>query len=148
MTLQLLFNPINKEFIGFAANGQEHINSSNLLIKEIELDSESFNLARYVWDGDYDSGQLVDLNLGPAIVLETDVEFKNYDIFARRLNIDVYALEKICKMTFDEFQNFIVMRNKINDKIEKEKIFFKNSRIHKFVPREDVRKVLEKTLKI
>lgn len=148
MQLQLLFNKTNKEFIGYGANGHDHLNKSNLLIKEIEIPDGSFNVARYVWSGNYDHGELIDLNAGPAIVLETDVAFKNYDILARKVNLDVYAIQRLCEMSFDDFQNFIVMRDTINAKIKKEIEFFSKSKLHKFVPRVKVKETLEKTLKV
>lgn len=148
MKLQLLFNRNNKEFIGYGANGQDALKNSNLLIKEIELDTESFNSARWVWRGNYDEGELIDLNADKAIVLETDVDFKNYDIMARKSNLDVYMCQRICQMSFEEFQQFTVLRNQILEKIRKEKEFFQSSPHHKYVPREAVRESLHKSFKI
>lgn len=148
MTLQVLFNPTNKEFVGFGATGHDDIKKSHLLVKEIEVPNESFNLARYVWSGNYDSGELIDLNKGKGIVLETDVDYKNFDIFARKVNVDVYAIERICKMTDQEWYDFSNMRMTINQKIEREKKFFSESPLHEYIPRDRVKKNLETALKI
>lgn len=148
MILQILFNANNKEFIGFGAVGQDGIKKSHLLIREIEVEDGAFNLARYVWSGNYDSGELIDLNKGKGIVLETDVDYKNYDIFARKFNMDLYAVERICRMSFDEFQSFSAMRLTINQKIEKEKKFFADSKYHVYVPKEEVKQKLEKALEV
>jgi hypothetical protein len=148
MILQILFNANNKEFIGFGAVGHDQIKKSHLLIKEIEIENGAFNLARYVWSGNYDSGELIDLNKGKGIVLETDVDYKNYDIFARKFNLDFYATERICRMSFDEFQSFSAMRQSIVEKIEREKKFFSQSKYHVYIPKEEVKQKLETALAV
>lgn len=59
------------------------------LIKEIEIEDNVFNIARFRWEGDYDTGQLIDLfKEKRAIVTEKEVDEKYYGLFFRKYTIE------------------------------------------------------------
>lgn len=148
MLIQLLFNPVNREFVAFGAGGQDLIGKSNLLVREVELEDGAFNAARYIWKGTYDTGDLIDLNNGPAIVTESDVDFKNFEIFARKYKMDLYAVEQLCNMDDNELEDFLQYRQKIVNKIKKEKDFFIDSNYHEYISKEDLHSKTKKSFEV
>ena len=61
------------------------------LYKEIEIEGEDVNLARYRWEGDFDTGKLLDLFVEKkAVVTEELIDKKYYEMFFRK-----YPLEKV-----------------------------------------------------
>lgn len=114
----------------------------NSLIKEFNIEEEQFNLARYTWKGDYDDGELVDLNKGLSQVNEYLIETKNAEIFWRKTNktqliFDIlYYIEN--GVIPETLRATINLKNQIVEKQEKELQHFIESPIHEFRSKEDV----------
>lgn len=136
-----LFNKTNKSFIGFLTN-IDNINPETFLIKSFTLDDNEFNLARYTWEGDYDNGKIVDLNLGKPQITEYLTETKNAERFWREVDktvliFDILTFIETGEVT-DSLKKVIERKNKILSLIEKEKNYFQNSPHHEYRTKEDV----------
>ncbi len=146
MKLLLLFNSSNKEFIGFGAFGQEEIIKGNLLYKEVEFEQDTFNLARYTWEGDYDNGKIVDLQLKNPIVTERGIIDKNLNILVKKYGLDFFIIEGLYFL--DKKNEFLVDFSEICAKIEKEKEHFSKSSAHEYKTLETEQKEIEKALHV
>lgn len=136
-----LFNKTNKSFIGFLAN-IDNLNPELFLIKRFTLDDNDFNLARYTWEGDYDNGKIVDLNLGKPQITEYLTETKNAERFWREVDKTVLIFDILTFIETgqiaDTLKEVIKRKNKILEMIAKEKNFFQNSPNHAYRTKEEV----------
>ena len=94
MSIFLIFNKTTGKLVTMANSPDTFQNLANLLIKEVNiadlgLENGEFNLARFRWDGDYETGTLVDLfKEKKAVVDQDDIDRKYYELFFRKFPIE------------------------------------------------------------
>jgi len=135
-----LFNSKNKQFVGFVADPTNL--PPNSLLKEFNIEEEQFNLARYTWKGDYDNGELIDLNKGVSQVNEHLIETKNAEIFWRKtdktqLIFDILTFIENGTVS-ETLKDTINLKNKIVQKQKSELEYFMKSPIHEFRSKADI----------
>jgi hypothetical protein len=103
MKIFLLFNKNNQTLVS-ATDNITNFPTNIFLIKEIDTETlesnmERFNLARYRWEGDFETGKLIDLfKERKTIVTEQEIDEKYYGLFFRKYNIE-HALFHIINNT-------------------------------------------------
>jgi hypothetical protein len=133
----------------------------NFLIKEFKLsdlglENSEFNLARFRWEGDYETGKLIDLfKEKQAVVSEDEIDKKYYGIFFRKYPFEEVVFNVIKKIgsvdgfsvgeEFDKMRGFLIS---ILNKKEKEKAFYKNSKNHIFETKEQEEQKTEQAFKV
>ena len=156
MNVFLLFNKTTKHFISYCES-LENIPTDNFLVKEIPLESLGikdgvFNLARYRWEGDYDTGELIDLFAkNKSVVMVEDVEKKYTQLFFRKYPLEQCLFEMMNILSdrsyVDEYpmlKFFKALRNKKSKELE----FFKESDNHILESAEDVKKHIDEAFKV
>jgi len=134
MKIYLLFNKNNQTLVS-ATDSIANFPRNTFLVKEIDTDTlepgmKSFNLARYRWEGDYETGKLVDLFAEKkSVVLEQEIDEKYYSLFFRKYNLEhiIFRLIQECFSTYHEEKVFLL---KLLEKKQKEIEFYKGSENH------------------
>lgn len=159
-SVYFIFNRDTKALVTVSADAEIFTNG-NFLIKKIklsdhDLDGGEFNLARFRWEGDYDTGKLIDLfKEKKAVVTEEEIDRKYYSIFFRKYSVEDTLFNIIIRTDSaggaNASQNFHDMRIfliNILDKKQKEIEFYKNSPNHIYESRDEQRKKIEQGFKI
>lgn len=150
--IYLYFNTITRKLV-FITDDPDPIKSAGFsLVKEIEIEGDEFNLARFRWDGTYDDGRLVDLfTEKTAIVTEDEIDKKYYGLFFRKYSLDQVLFNLINCVQFlpetdgYEMQKFLAaLLSKKNLEIEK----YKTSPNHIYETRDDEKKRIADSFKI
>jgi hypothetical protein len=143
--LYIYFNKISKLPAFFSL---EKIKTDNLLVREIDVEADLgitegvINLARYKWEGDYDSGTLVDLfEQKKAIVTEKEIDEKYNAIFYRKYPFDAVISNLISalytpKTDAPDILEMAKFHEALLNKKKKEIEFYKSSVNHIFETRE------------
>ena len=141
MNTQFVYLYFNDETRLPAFFSGKKIEASTSIYKEIDLEKDlgitdgNFNLARYRWDGDFDTGNLVDLfEQKRAIVTEEEINKKYNGLFFRKYSIEnvLFSLIKEVGVNsrdteLEKMYKFLIMsdRRKAN-----EIFFYKDSPNH------------------
>lgn len=146
-TLYALFNSTSRKLTTFTFDISvfpENI-LKNLLIKsysflDLGITDGKINLNRFRWEGDYDSGKLVDIvTEKKAVVTEKEVDTKYSSIFFGKYNYDLdFILFEIILNTDMKTENGKAMKTFLEtllDKKQKDIDFYKNSDLHIFETR-------------
>lgn len=152
----------NKIYIVFNSNTRKPVfivdsleaiqNTGFTLIKEVEIEGKELNLARFKWDGDYDTGKFVDLfKEKRAVVTEQEIDNKYYGMFFRKYSFEEALFNII------EYSNFGKWRNpgndmqeflyKLFDKKKKEIEMYKGSPNHIYETKADQENRLEESFR-
>jgi hypothetical protein len=142
-----LFNSNNKEFIGYSPNVPE---SADLL--KIEISKDKSDITKWKWEGNYDNGKMVSLDIGyPLEEIEIEKKIfeyieKNFPLNIQLINI-IKQLKKIVEMN-DNLQedSFMDMANLIIcalDKKESRIKYYKN--YYKSITNNESRQKFEKS---
>lgn len=146
MKVYLLFNKYTNKFICFTSD-VDLMPKDNFLIKEVTLDElgvegEEFNLARFVYEGDYETGRIVDMFAEKkAKVTEEEVNKKYLGILFRKYPIDklLYMVSLIAagleSPDIEDFKKFVQV---INAKKAKEIDFYEKSPNHIYETNKDL----------
>lgn len=128
-----------------------NIPTANFLVKEVDTEElgipvdEKFNLARYQWHGDYDSGKIVDLFAEKkAIVTEQEINQKYYEIFFRKFRIE----DIIFALLSDDYSVQKEFLLKLMDKKKKEIDFYSFSANHIYESLADQEKRINQTFDV
>lgn len=132
--IYLLFNKNNHSLVS-ATDNITNFPRNTFLVKEIDTDTlepgmKTFNLARYRWEGDYETGKLVDLFAEKkSVVLEQEIDEKYYNLFFRKYNLEhvLFRLIQDCLSPEFEERRFLM---KLLEKKQKEIEFYKGSENH------------------
>jgi uncharacterized LabA/DUF88 family protein len=138
--IYILFNKVSKQMTAFMTDVSqipEQIRKS-LLIKEFKLkdlgfDDDEINLTRFKWEGDYDTGRLIDIvKEKKAIVTEKETNERFHDMFWKRYNIYEVLQELIINtpMITEKGQNMQDFLKKVLQKKEADVKFYQNSPLH------------------
>jgi hypothetical protein len=115
-------------------------------IKTFEVDDQTINLARWRYDGDYESGQLIDLiSTKKAVVSEEAVDQKYREIFFRK-----YDLETLLFSLLDDdqaLQEIRDFRSKLLTKKQKEIDMYRTSDYYIYETVEDQKNRENQTFK-
>lgn len=135
-----LFNNKTRQLTCFATDVDQFPESlrKNLLIKEFKLKDLGFsgdeiNLARFKWEGDYDTGRLIDIvTEKKAVVSETEVNAKFFDMFWSRYNIYDVIQELILNqdMKTESGKSMKTFLEKVLQKKKTDVEFYKSSPLH------------------
>jgi hypothetical protein len=142
--LYALFNPTNKQWIGWSFSPS--VANSELLIKEVRC-GEAVNLQSLKWEGDYDTGKLVDLTLEQrADVRESALIETKYSVLFRAyppLEILETLIQQIAELVHrgvipqkditDKMLGLISIHGKVNAKLAKDITHFQQSPHHNFI---------------
>jgi hypothetical protein len=131
----------------------EPINGSALsLVREIEIEGTEFNLARYRWEGDYDTGRLVDLFLEKkSIVTEDEIDKKYYGMFFRKYPLEEVLFNIIQHVEFRELTpgwEMQVFLQRLLSKKDSEIKTYQNSPNHVYETKEDMKKREAESFKV
>lgn len=139
----------------FFVESLEFINTSHFnLYKEIEVEGNEINLARFKWDGDYDTGRFVDLfKEKKAVVTEQEIENKYYGMFFRKYSVEeaLFNLIQTLYKTSSEFKEGVEMQEFLKallEKKHKEIEMYKNSPNYIYETRQDQDKRMAESFKI
>lgn len=155
MKVYLLFNKYTKKFISFLTD-VDLLPKENFLIKEYTLEElgitgGSFNLARFRWEGDWETGHLIDMFAEKkAIVTEEEVDLKYNGILFRKYNLEkllFLILDKLTKLPEDsadseDWKTFSLFFKRLMQKKNWEIKYFKESENHFFDSKEQMNKDL------
>jgi hypothetical protein len=110
---------------------------------ELGLTDNKINLNRFKWEGDYDSGRLIDIvTEKKSIVSEREVDVKYSSIFFGKYNNDLNTILYEIILNLDmKTENGKEMQNFLKTLLEKKKQdieYYKSSNLHIFESNEDV----------
>jgi hypothetical protein len=163
--IYIVFNSTTRKPV-FIVDSLEAIqNTGFTLIKEVEIEGNEINLARFKWIGDYDTGKFTDLFLEKkAIVTEEEVDNKYYGMFFRKYSMEEAVFNLIKHAEFRHTSEIIDGKDYFTDnneggymkrflesllkKKEKEIQTYKNSPNHIYETKADQEKRLEESFKI
>lgn len=141
----IIFNPSNKLPIFFTID--QNLVKDCPLVKTIDATSlgitdNNFNLNRYKWIGDYDTGYIQDTFLdNRTIVTEEEIDGNYRDILLRKYPLDKILCSIINNMSFTDDQEFNSIKSFIHNLTTKKKKdieFYTNSQYHKFETWDDI----------
>lgn len=122
------------------------LNTGNVLVKEIEIDDDQMNLARFRYEGDYDDGKLIDLFAEKkSIVTEEEIDQKYDNLLYRKYSqSDIVLSMHSQEDKALEIKEFMM---KLWRKKQKEIDMYKNSDMYIYESRELQKKRQEEILK-
>ena len=148
--LYSLFNTQTRQFVCFTFDIDSFPPAirNNMLIKkhsfkELGINDEEINIQRFRWIGDYDSGRLADIVLEKkAVVTEQEIDEKYDALFFDKYDLKniLYELVLNCDMKTENGKKMQTHLEKILKKKKDDIEFFKNSDLHIWETREDVKK--------
>lgn len=153
--LYAIFNKHNRKFVCFSIGA--HSLSPETLHRKIEIEG-NLNLAAYEWVGDYDDGQFVDKTNVIYKISESDVQRSMYEKFFRKFE-PMYVIMNIVNTLLIQYEKdnlpwadpamieMLSFYKKLLIKTENDIEFFKNSKFHKYISREEYQKDFEERLK-
>lgn len=159
-TLYALFNSTTKKLTTFTFDISVFPESilKNILVKsfqfsELGINDGKINLNRFRWEGDYDSGKLVDIvSDKKAVVTEKEVDVKYSSIFFGKYNYDLdLILFEILLNTDMKTEKGKAMKSFLETLLEKKRKdieFYKNSDLHIFETREEMKSRQQEAFKI
>jgi hypothetical protein len=124
-----LFN-LNKSFIGYSDNIPEHLEKG---ILKIEIPDDRSDLTKWRWDGNYEDGQMVNLEEKPYMVTEKELQdslfrtiYEEYPIDVQIVNLikQVYLLSYKTPELLPEFEKMANMIIKAVDLYESQRKFY------------------------
>jgi hypothetical protein len=148
--LYALFNLSTRKFTTFTFDVSMFPETllQKMLIKkysfsELGLTDNKINLNRFKWEGDYDSGRLIDIvTEKKSIVSEREVDVKYSSIFFGKYNNDLNTILYEIILNLDmKTENGKEMQNFLKTLLEKKKQdieYYKSSNLHIFESNEDV----------
>jgi hypothetical protein len=125
-----------------------------ICLEDLEITDGEFNLARYKWEGDFDSGKLVDLfKEKRTLVTEEEIDGKYYAMFFRKYSLEKTLFNIIQTLykpasEFPEGTSMYKFLEKLLDKKDKEIEFYKTSENHRFETHEEQQKHLLDSFKV
>jgi hypothetical protein len=138
--IYILFNKVSRQMTAFMTDLSQIPEQlrKNLLIREFKLkdlgfDDDEINLTRFKWEGDYDTGRLIDIvKEKKAIVTEKETNERFHDMFWSRYNIYEVLQELIINTNMasnkgTQMQNFL---KKILQKKEDDVKYYQSSPLH------------------
>lgn len=139
-----IFNPANRKFIGFSFSPA--ITQGKLLVKEITT-VEPINISTAKWEGDYETGSLVNSQIGDktdvyeSVLLEQKYEvlFRQYPIHTILDNIlsqfnRLIENEKISpRDVLPQMHDLLTLHKRVETKFIKDLAFFSQSPDHNLV---------------
>jgi hypothetical protein len=153
--LYAIFNKHNKKFVCFCIGS--HSLSPETLYRKIEIEG-NLNIASYEWVGDYDNGQFLDKTNVVYKVSETDVQRGMYEKFFRKFE-PMYVIMNLVNTMLIQYEKdnlpwadpalieMLMFYKKLLIKTENDIEFYKNSKFHKYISREEYQKDFEDRLK-
>ena len=148
--LYSLFNTQTRQFVCFTFDIDSFPPAirNNMLIKkhsfkELGINDEEINIQRFRWIGDYDSGRLADIVLEKkAVVTEQEIDEKYDALFFDKYDLKtvLYELVLNADMKTENGKKMQTHLEKILKKKKDDIEFFKNSDLHIWETREDVKK--------
>lgn len=122
------------------------LNTGNVLVKEIEIDDDQMNLARFRYEGDYDDGKLIDLFAEKkSIVTEEEIDQKYDNLLYRKYSqSDIVLSMHSNDVLAEQIKEWM---NKLWQKKQKEIDMYKNSNMYIYESRELQKKRQEEILK-
>lgn len=136
----------------------DNIPIDNFLVKEIALDSLGikdgvFNLARYRWEGDFETGSLVDLfTENKSVVVVEDVEEKYKQLFFRKYPLDqcIFEILKYMKSKEMGITDFPMLKfyEALQTKKQKEIEFYSGSKNHIVETAEDIENRIDRAFDV
>jgi hypothetical protein len=157
MNVYLLFNKKNQQFMSYCES-LDNIPIDNFLVKEISLESLGikdgvFNLARYRWEGDFETGSLVDLFAeNKSVVILDDVDKKYNQLFFRKYPLEqcVFEILKYLKTKEIGIYDFPMLKFfvALEDKKQKEIDFYKESKNHILETSNDISKRIDRSFEV
>ncbi len=151
MKIYILFNKKTQKLISYTTD-ISLIPKDIFLIKEIllsdyDIKDNEFNLARYRWEGDFDSGKIVDfVSERKAIVSEEDVDRKYYELFFRKYSLETVLLELVRSM--DSSHPMSGFLRALDAKKRKEIEFFQSSPNHIYETRANIQQRLKEAFSV
>lgn len=151
-TLYALFNPVSRKFTTFTFDISvfpktllERMLIKSFSFSELGLTDERINLTRFKWEGDYDTGRLMDIvSEKKSVVTEQEVNTKYSSIFFAKYkySLDSILYEIILNLDMKtergkEMQEFL---KDLLAKKEKDIEFYKKSDLHIYETYEDAAK--------
>lgn len=148
--LYSLFNTQTRQFVCFTFDIDSFPPAirNNMLIKkhsfkELGINDEEINIQRFRWIGDYDNGRLADIVLEKkAVVTEQEIDEKYDALFFDKYDLKtvLYELVLNADMKTENGKKMQTHLEKILKKKKDDIEFFKNSDLHIWETREDVKK--------
>jgi len=148
--LYSLFNTQTRQFVCFTFDIDSFPLAirNNMLIKkhsfkELGINDEEINIQRFRWIGDYDTGRLADIVLEKkAVVTEQEIDEKYDALFFDKYDLKtvLYELVLNADMKTENGKKMQTHLEKILKKKKDDIEFFKNSDLHIWETREDVKK--------
>ena len=122
------------------------LNTGNVLVKEIEIDDDQMNLARFRYEGDYDDSKLIDLFAEKkSIVTEEEIDQKYDNLLYRKYSqSDIVLSMHSNDVLAEQIKEWM---NKLWQKKQKEIDMYKNSNMYIYESRELQKKRQEEILK-
>jgi hypothetical protein len=148
--LYSLFNTQTRQFVCFTFDIDSFPLAirNNMLIKkhsfkELGINDEEINIQRFRWIGDYDTGRLADIVLEKkAVVTEQEIDEKYDALFFDKYDLKtvLYELVLNADMKTENGKKMQTHLEKILKKKKDDIEFFKNSDLHIWETREDIKK--------
>lgn len=152
--LYAIFNKTNKKFVCFSI-GRDSL-SPDTLHRKIEIEG-TMNLRAYEWLGDYDNGQFIDKSSIVYKISEMDVQKTMFEIFFRKYS-PMYAIMNIVNTLLIQYEKdqlpwidpamveMLQFYKKLLIKTENDIEFYKNSKFHKYISKEEHQKEFNERL--
>lgn len=159
-TLYALFNSTTRKLTTFTFDISVFPESilKNILVKsflfsELGITDGKINLNRFRWEGDYDSGKLVDVvTEKKAIVTEKEVDVKYSSIFFGKYNYDLdsilFEIILNTEMKTEKGKAMKTFLETLLSKKQKDIDFYKSSDLHIFETREEMKTRQDDAFKI